>query len=403
MITGIGVVAANGLDAESFCHTLQTGRSGIGPISAFDVTGYRAAVAGQVDLPVGAEVDRTILLAEGALDQALADAGWTAAAIASVGSRAGFAFATSRGGASRVMAHVQAELADREPDPDWLFDLHGCAAHLAAKAGVAGPCLTNVSACAAGTGVGGIALDMIRWGRADLVVMGGSEALIELCVGGFHAMKALSPSGRMKPFDQRREGLVLGEGAAFLVVERLEHAVARGARIYAEILGYGISNDAYHATSPDPEGGGAVRAMRMALQDAGVEPQAIDYLNAHGTSTLVNDTMELRAIGQVFGEHAAQMAISSTKSITGHCLGASGSLEMVVSVLALTRSFCPPTAGLVEPEQGHGHINLVMNQAAQAELGVVMSNSFAFGGNVASIILKRYEGEGVGTCNTTAM
>jgi 3-oxoacyl-[acyl-carrier-protein] synthase II len=197
--------------------------------------------------------------------------------------------------------------------------------------------------------------------------------------------------------------LVLGEGAAFLVVERLEHAVARGARIYAEILGYGISNDAYHATSPDPEGGGAVRAMRMALQDAGVDPTMIDYLNAHGTSTLVNDTMELRAIGKVFGAHAQQMAISSTKPITGHCLGASGSLEMVVSVLALARSFCPPTAGLEEPEQGHDHLNLVRNQATQAELGVVMSNSFAFGGNTASIILKRYEGEGVERCNTTAM
>lgn len=397
VLTGLGVVAPNGNNREAFYEALREGRSGLGDVSLLDMSLYRTQIAGEVKLQFSEEIaaaehndDRTVSLAFQALEEALLDAGLTRDDIEGLGNRAGLAFATSLGGNSRMMEHIKQELAGEAPAPEWLSDLNFFTNFVARKAGIQGPVSTTASACAAGSASAGVALDMIRFGRADLMVLGGADPLTDLSIGGFHSLKSLSPNGS-KPFDRNRDGLVIGEGSAMFVLERLDHAVARGAHIYAEVLGYGISNDAYHITSPDPEGGGAIRAMRMALEDAGIAPSDVDYINAHGTSTLVNDKMELGAITEVFGEHAYSVAISSTKSMTGHCLGAAGSIELATAMLAIDRNFLPPTATLDDPEEAFEGYNLIKKRGEDAQVNVVMSNSFAFAGNAACLILARHD------------
>lgn len=321
--------------------------------------------------------DRTVSLAFQALDEALADSGLTAEDLAKKGPRAGLAFATSLGGNSRMMEYIKEELAGESPDPQWLADLNFFTNFVARRSGIRGIVSTTASACAAGTASAGLAIDSIRFGRVDVMILGGADPLTDLSIGGFHSLKSLSPNGS-KPFDRERDGLVIGEASSVMVLERLDHALARGAHIYAEILGYGISNDAHHITSPDPEGGGAIRAMRMALEDAGLEPHQVDYINAHGTSTLVNDKMELGAIRAVFGDHAHSVAISSTKSMTGHCLGAAGSIELAACVLAVDRGLVPPTATLEQPEESFEDFHLIKKKGVTADVKVAMSNSFAF-------------------------
>jgi 3-oxoacyl-[acyl-carrier-protein] synthase II len=397
VLTGLGVVAPNGLDRESFYQALCEGVSGLGPVDLIDMSAYRTQIAGEVkrdfaDAAAAHNFDRTVSLAFQALDEALADSGLTAEDLTKMGPRAGLAFATSLGGNSRMMEHIKEELAGTAPNPQWLADLNFFTNFVARRAGIRGIASTTASACAAGTASAGLAIDAIRFGRADLMILGGADPLTDLSIGGFHSLKSLSPNGS-KPFDRERDGLVIGEASAVMVLERLDHALARGAHIYAEILGYGISNDAHHITSPDPEGGGAIRAMRMALADAGLEPHQVDYINAHGTSTLVNDKMELGAIREVFGDHAYRVAISSTKSMTGHCLGAAGSIELAACVLAIDRGLIPPTATLEEPEESFEGFRLIKRKGVRAEVKVAMSNSFAFAGNSACILIGRYDGE----------
>ncbi|HLO02095.1 MAG TPA: beta-ketoacyl-[acyl-carrier-protein] synthase family protein [Symbiobacteriaceae bacterium] len=397
VVTGLGVVAGNGVDREAFCEAIYEGKTGIRPVTRFDVSQFRTPVAGQVEVEVPKVTPRdnqfggTVSLAVRALNEALADAGLTAEQIATLGPRAGLAFSTSHGGTAYVMEHIKQELDQTEPTPDWLFEHSYFTNRVALAAGIQGPCSTTSSACAAGTASVGFAIDMIRSGRADLMVWGGSDPLMEISYGGFHIMKALSPTGVPKPFDKNRDGLIIGEGAAMMIVERLDQALARGAHIYAEIAGYGLSNDAYHATSPDPEGGGALRAMEMALADAGLQVSEIDYINAHGTATPANDTMEAKAIHRLLGDRAGQVAISSTKSMTGHCLGAAGSVEAAVCLLAIDRGFLPPTATLAEPEAGAEGLNLIKTQGRRATVKVALSNSFAFAGNTACIAFRQYQ------------
>ena len=257
-----------------------------------------------------------------------------------------------------------------------------------------GPVLTIVTACASGTDAIGNALDMIRSGRADVVLTGGTEACVTAySMGGFAALKALStkyndtPERASRPFDKDRDGFVMGEGAGALVVESYEHAKARGARIYAELAGYSATGDAYHLTAPQPEGAGAVRAMQQAVADAGLQPTDVDYVNAHGTSTPINDPTETAAIKGAFGEHAYTLKVSSTKGMTGHCIGAAGAIEAIACVMGIVENFYPPTINHDEPDPACD-LDYVPNKGVEAPMRVALSNSLGFGGHNATIVFK---------------
>lgn len=258
--------------------------------------------------------------------------------------------------------------------------------------------VTTTSACASSANALGDASKVIQRGQADVMLSGGTEAPITpLAVAGFCSMKALStrnddPTGASRPFDSGRDGFVIAEGAAILVLEEMEHALARGADILAEITGYGASCDAYHITAPDPEGAGAVLSMRMALEDAGMSPEKVDYINAHGTSTLLGDKLETLAIKEVFGEHAGRLAVSSTKSMTGHMLGAAGGLETAVCALAIKDGVIPPTINLVEPDPDCD-LDYVSNGARRVDVAVTLTNSFGFGGHNATLVIERFTAE----------
>ncbi|MGE7841729.1 beta-ketoacyl-[acyl-carrier-protein] synthase family protein [Lysinibacillus sp. NPDC093712] len=392
VVTGLGIVAPNGYDKETFCQALLSGQTGIGSVERIDMSDFRTQLAGEVKIsfPEMAKehnYDRTISLACLALNEALIDSGMDSTYLSSLGPRAGMSFATSLGGNSRMMEYLKEEIDERRTQPEWLADLNLFSNYIAKYAGVKGNISSTTSACAAGTAAAGIGFDQIRLGRADVMIIGGSDPLTEFSIAGFHSLRSLSPTAS-KPFDEDRDGLVIGEGASIIILENYEHALQRGAHIYAEIMGYGLSNDAYHVTSPDPNGGGAIRAMEMALRDAGLKPEDVDYINAHGTSTIVNDKMELNAIRQVFHEHAYKIAISSTKSMTGHCLGAAGSIELAACILALEGEFIPPTATLEKPEEGFREFRLIKTKGRKEPIKVAMSNSFAFGGNTACVVLK---------------
>ncbi|WP_370042919.1 beta-ketoacyl synthase [Lysinibacillus sp. RC79] len=393
VVTGLGVVAPNGYDKETFYQALLDGKSGIGNVERIEMSNFRTQIAGEVKIsfPEMARehnFDRTVSMACVALDEAFKDSGIDSTYISGLGIRAGMSFATSLGGNSRMMEHLKEELDERKIQPEWLTDLNFFSNYIAKNAGVKGAINSTTSACAAGTAAVGIGFDQIRLGRADVMIVGGSDPLTEFSIAGFHSLRSLSPTGS-KPFDENRDGLVIGEGASIFILENYDHALERGAHIYAEIIGYGLSNDAYHITSPDPNGGGAIRAMKMALQDANLRPDDVDYINAHGTSTLVNDKMELNAINEVFQDHAKKISISSTKSMTGHCLGAAGSIELAACVLAVERGFVPPTATLSKPEKDFEEFSLIKSKSVKKPIKVAMSNSFAFGGNTACVILKK--------------
>jgi 3-oxoacyl-[acyl-carrier-protein] synthase II len=267
---------------------------------------------------------------------------------------------------------------------------------IAIQHGIKGPNLSIVTACATGGHCIGEASRIIQYGDADVCVAGGTEAnLTPLTVGGFNAMKALSrrneePEKASRPFERDRDGFVVAEGAGIVIVEELEHALARGARIYAEIIGYGYNGDAYHITAPAPEGEGFIRCMHMALKDAGISPPEVDYINAHGTSTDLNDAMETLAIKKVFGDKAKALPVSSTKSMTGHLLGAAGAIEAAFSILSIRDQICPPTINYENPDPACD-LDYVPNVARKHDISVVMSNSFGFGGTNAVLIFRRFE------------
>ena len=262
--------------------------------------------------------------------------------------------------------------------------------------GLRGPNITTVTACASSTNAVGDAFKLLQRGDAEVMVTGGTEApVVELAMAGFCSLKALStrndePERASRPFDKERDGFVIGEGGAILILETLEHAQARGAKIYAEVVGYGTSCDAYHITAPDPEGAGVSRSMAMALNDAGLKTTDVDYINAHGTSTPMNDKLESLGIKKVFGEHAHKVAISSTKSMTGHLLGAAGGLEAIVCALAIEKGLVPPTVNYENPDPDCD-LEYVPNKTRQTQVRVALSNSLAFGGHNATIVLKKFE------------
>jgi len=336
--------------------------------------------------------ERTIQLAYTALDEAVNDSGLSSKDISEFGIRCSLSISTSLGGNLRLMKYVSEEKDksgySEEANPLWLTDLHLYTRKILERSGVKGMSFTTNSACAAGTAAAGTAYELIVNDRADLVVCGGCDPLAEFSIAGFNILKAMSPTG-CRPFSEDRDGMILGEAAAFFIFEEKERALKRGAHCYAEVIGYGLSNDAYHITSPDPNSGGAIRSMNIAIDRNNIDRSKIDYINAHGTGTILNDRMEINAVDKVFGDYGKKIMISSTKSMTGHCLGAAGSVEVAVTAMTIDKQAAPPTISLVNPEDKFKNYNFVKGKALPSKIKYALSNSFAFAGNSASILLGR--------------
>jgi len=399
----MGLVTPLGLDVASNWDALVHGRSGIGRITRFDPAPYETQIAGEVrgyeptkymDRKEIRRTDRFTHFAVGAASQALTDAGLDTVKDPE---RVGTAIATGVGGLETLIREV---LVMEEKGPSRMSPFlvpmlmaNAASAQISMQFGLKGPSLTHVSACASSSHAIGECGAIIRRGQADVMVTGGSEAaVIPLAIGAFSTMHAMSrrnddPQGASRPFDKSRDGFVLSEGSAVIILEEREHALARGVRIYGELIGYGATADAYHITSPSPEGEGNARAMRMALGEAGLNPSDIDYINAHGTSTQPNDREETAAIKQVFGDHAYKLMISSTKSMSGHLLGAAGAFEAIASLLALREGCIPPTINYTTPDPALD-LDYVPNQARAKHIDTALSNSMGFGGHNASIIFK---------------
>ena len=406
VITGMGMITPLGLDTESTWDGLVNGRSGIGPITQFDDKEIPAQIAGEVkgfDPAVYIEakeikkMDRFIHFGIAASQMAMDSA--KLVITPDTAERVGVMVGAGIGGLPAIERYhkLYLERGYRKLSPFLIpmLIINEASGQISMRFGAKGPNSCAVTACATGTHSIGDAFRMIERGDADAMIAGGTESCIcPVGVGGFCAMKALStrnhePERASRPFDRDRDGFVMGEGSGIVVLEELEFARRRGATIAAEIIGYGLSGDAYHITSPEPTGNGAARCMAMALRDAGIAPAEVGYINAHGTSTKYGDEIETTAIKTVFGEHAARVPISSTKSMTGHLLGAAGGVEAVISLLALGRGVLPPTINLENPDP-ECDLNYVPNRARKAPVEVVMSNSFGFGGTNATIIFRKY-------------
>jgi len=407
VITGLGAVTPLGADVESTWDALVAGRSGAGEITQFDSTDYAVHFACEVkdfdpteyiDRKQARRMDRFAHLIVAAARQAEADSGIS---IESESDRVGAAIATGIGGL-KAFQDCHSELLERGPDRVNPFSIPEIipnmgAAWVSMQLGTQGPLSSQCTACAASNMAIGDGLDAIRLGRADVMLCGGTEAPVtEVGIAGFSAMRALSrrnddPEAASRPFDAGRDGFVMGEAGAVVVLEELEHARARGAKIYAELLGYGVSSDARHITEPDPSGVNPARAMTMAFGDASVEPDEIDYINAHGTSTPLGDAAETRVIKLALGEeNARKTPVSSTKGATGHCLGAAGAVEAMFSILAVQRGVLPPTINYEEPDP-ECDLDYIPNESREADVRTSVSNSFGFGGHNATVVFRRFE------------
>jgi 3-oxoacyl-[acyl-carrier-protein] synthase II len=411
VVTGMGALTPIGNDVPSFWEGLRSGRNGAGPITRFEAAKFKSRIACELksfdpdaylDPKESKKMDPFTQYGLVAADEAMRDGGLKLDSLDK--DRAGVIWGSGIGGLQTFQDEVRRyALGDGRPRfspffvPKMIADI--CAGYLSIRYGFAGPNFVTVSACASATNALLDACNYIRLGKVDVVLSGGSEAPItEAGFGGFSSMKALSvrnddPLRASRPFDKDRDGFVMGEGAGALVLEELGHARQRGARIYAEVLGGGMSADAYHITAPHPEGIGAGKVMLHALADACIAPEALSYINAHGTSTPLGDTSEALAIGRVFGAHAYRLNISSTKSMTGHLLGASGAVEAIACILALQHQIVPPTINFETPDDGiDPRLNFTFNHAQARGLEVAMSNTFGFGGHNASIVFRRWQG-----------
>jgi len=407
VITGLGAVTPLGNDVESTWDSLVAGRSGAAEITQFDSTDYAVHFACEVKdfdateyIPFkqARRMDRFAHLIVAAARQAEADSGIS---IESEPDRVGAAVATGIGGL-KAFQDCHSELLERGPDRVNPFSIPEIipnmgAAWVSMQLGTQGPLSSQCTACAASNMAIGDGLDAIRLGRADVMLCGGTEAPVtEVGIAGFSAMRALSrrndaPEKASRPFDSGRDGFVMGEAGAVVVLEELDHAKARGAKIYAELLGYGVSSDARHITEPDPSGLNPARAMTMAFGDASVDPGEIDYINAHGTSTPLGDAAETRVIKLALGEeNARRTPVSSTKGATGHCLGASGAVEAMFSILAVDRGVLPPTINYEDPDP-ECDLDYIPNESRKADVRTAVSNSFGFGGHNATIVIRRFE------------
>ena len=420
VITGIGLLTPLGWGTEITWKRLLAGESGCGRISSFDPAGYGCEIACEIprvdgrggggpDVPGSFDPDQTmsardqrrvddfILYAMAAADEAIKDSGWIPETEEDK-ERTGVIIGSGIGGLSTI-ADQAVEMETKGPRRVGPFFIPSALTNLASgqvsiRYGLKGPNHSVVTACATGAHAVGDASRLIQFGDADVMVAGGAEAAVcKLGIAGFVAARAMStsfndnPTKASRPYDKDRDGFVMGEGAGILVLEEYEHAKARGAKIYAEVAGYGLSGDAYHITSPSEDGDGGFRAMTAAIKDAGVQPGDIDYVNAHGTSTMA-DGIELGAVTRLVGDKAKSLAMSSTKSMTGHLLGAAGAIEAAFSVLAIRDQIAPPTINLDDPEFDTV-VDLVPHKAKPMKIDVVMSNSFGFGGTNAAVVFKK--------------
>jgi 3-oxoacyl-[acyl-carrier-protein] synthase II len=404
-VTGVGLVSPLGVGTDLTWQGLLEGRSGIGPVTRFDVSGYSCRIAGEVpDFDPALYIpkkeikksDTFIHYAVAAADLAMKDSGLTI----DDGNRERVGVLIGSGiGGLPVIEATHSVLLEKGPDRVSPFFIPSLIVNMAAgvvsiKFGAQGPNTAPATACTTGLHAVGDAFRLIQTGRADAMIAGGAESVLTpLAFAGFAAMKALThrndePTKASRPWDKERDGFVMGEGAGILVLEDLESAQRRGAPIYAEIVGYGMSADAYHISAPDPEGGGAYRVMLAALRDAGLPPESIGYINAHGTSTTLGDLAEVKAIKRVFGDHAYKLAVSSTKSSTGHLLGAAGGLEAGILALAMKHQILPATINLDEPDP-EADLDFVPHTPRPAELEYALTNSFGFGGTNGALIMRR--------------
>ena len=405
-VTGVGLVSSLGIGTEANWEALLAGRSGIRTITAFDASRFASRIAGEVpdfdplqflSKKDVRKMDVFIQYAIAASEFALRDAGLPTTG--GLGTEVGVFIASGIGGFSTIEREHIALLngGPRKISPFFIPSaiINLAAGQVSIRFGAKGPNSATCTACSASAHAIGDAFEIIRRGDAQVMVAGGSEAAITpLGVGGFAAMRALStrndePQRACRPFDRDRDGFIMGEGSGVVILEDLERARARGSRIYCELVGYGMSADAHHMTAPSEDGAGAVRVMRNAIRSAGVEPSAVDYVNAHGTSTPHNDRIETLAIKTCFGDHASSLAISSTKSMTGHLLGAAGGLEAGITALAVHRQIVPPTINLDNPDPDCD-LDYVPNARRTLSIDHALSNSFGFGGTNASLLFKRY-------------
>ena len=406
VVTGVGAITPIGNTPVEYWEGLVSGRNGIGKITLFDASRHDCCIAGEVknfdphdymERKEAKRMDRFAQFGVSAAKQALADANLVINDLNA--EQIGVMIGSGIGGL-KVLEDQQTIYLNRGPDRCSPFMIPMMIANMAAglaaiHTGAKGPNSCSVTACAAGSNAIGDAFRLIQGGYAQAMICGGTEAAVTpLSIAGFAAARALStrnddPEHASRPFDRDRDGFVMGEGAGILILEELQHAISRGARIYGEIVGYGMTCDAYHMTSPAPGGDGAFRAIQLALKDAGLTPQQVTYINAHGTSTSVNDSTETAAMKKALGEHAYKVAISSTKSMTGHLLGGSGGIEAVATVLAIARNRVPPTINLENPDP-ECDLDYIPKSSRELDVRVALSNSFGFGGHNVTLAFKKY-------------
>jgi 3-oxoacyl-[acyl-carrier-protein] synthase II len=416
VVTGMGAVSPIGNTVEEFCESLKAGKSGIGPITQFDTTGFDVTIAGEVknfdpslwmDKKEARKMARFTQFAVVAAAQALSEAGLMGEAdaegkkpVKSDPWKTGVVIGNGIGG-FEIVTEAFRKLFDAGPKrmPPLTVPMmigNEAAGNISMLYGIKGPAFTQVTACASGTDALGQALDLIRVGRCDVIIAGGTEAVVvPFAVGGFQMLKALStkrcndPEKASRPFDADRDGFVIAEGSGILILESEEHAKKRGAKILAELAGYGATADAYHITSPDPTGMGGATAVKQAIADAGLKPEDIQYYNAHGTSTEINDPTETKILKIAFGDHAYKMKVSSTKSMTGHCIAGGGGIEAIACILAMRDGFYPPTINLDNPDP-ECDLDYVPNKAQYGEINAVASGSLGFGGHNGVVVFKKY-------------
>ncbi len=406
VITGVGAVTPVGNTAEEFWAALIQGKSGIGPVTRFDASPLPTRIAGElkgfdplryIDKKDDRKLDPFLKYAIACAAMAVEDAGLNVERVDRT--RFGVLVGSGIGGITTLL-ETHKVLLEKGPDRVSPFFIPMLIINMASglismRFGARGPNSSVVTACATGNHAIGDAMRIIQRNDADVMIAGGSEAIIlPLTFAGFCQMKAMStrnddPGRASRPFDAARDGFVGGEGGGLLVLESLDHALARDARIYAEVVGYGMTGDAHHMTAPDPEADGAARAMSLALRDAGVEASSVGYINAHGTSTLYNDKSETMAIKRVFGDHARKLAVSSTKSMTGHLLGAAGGIEAIATAFAIHHGILPPTINYETPDPDCD-LDYVPNQARKQDVEIALSNAFGFGGTNATLVLRKY-------------
>ncbi len=410
VVTGMGALTSIGNNLEAYWEGLRTGKSGAAPITYFDAEKFKTKFACELkgynpldffDRKEARKLDRFSQYALVASDEAIVDSGITHDNINKF--RVGVIWGAGIGGLetfqNEIINYAQGDGTPRFNPffiPKMIADI--APGHISIKNGFMGPNYTTVSACASAANALIDALNYIRLGHCDVIVTGGSEAAVNIAgIGGFNAMHALStrnesPETASRPFDATRDGFVLGEGAGALILEEYEHAKTRGAKIYAELIGGGLSSDAHHMTAPHPEGSGVIKVMENCLENAGLTPEAVDAINTHGTSTPLGDVAELKAISKVFGDHAPKLNINSTKSMTGHLLGAAGAVEAIASILAMQHGIVPPTINHSKVDENiDAALNLTLNKAQKREVNIAMSNTFGFGGHNACLLFRKIE------------